>query len=298
VRFVLDMIRMGANTRTKASRMRRPLHAACTFGQTPIVKALLEAGDSVFVYDQSGEMALHMIAKTDAVLCLETVLKHYSYELDVNVCDRHGNTMLHHAALFGRESMAYYLVELGANAQCTNQDGCTPLHYHCRSDAPSAKMVNILLDAGADPNAREDLCGYTPFHYACDRGCVEIALLLMNRGASCSATDVDDETPVDRAMARGHGHCASAVLSHHVEVMVRRGIAKRSARSSDDDRAAARKQARCERPCPVCLEGQTDIVSTECGHVLCRSCLVRPELVACPICRADVTKDAVRRIFL
>jgi ankyrin repeat protein len=71
--------------------------------------------------------------------------------------------------------------------------GDTPLH--CAAYQKQDKAVKLLLDAGADLDARGDH-GRTPLHCAAVAGAVETARLLIQRGADLEAVDERDQTPL------------------------------------------------------------------------------------------------------
>lgn len=61
-----------------------------------------------------------------------------------------------------------------------------------------AEMVRILLDAGTDPNCREeDNPNWTPLHFAAKYGDAEVAEVLLKRGARLDVRDADGQTPAD-----------------------------------------------------------------------------------------------------
>nr|CAB3267897.1 ZF(DHHC)-2 zinc finger protein [Phallusia mammillata] len=64
--------------------------------------------------------------------------------------------------------------------------GTTPLHQACLRGVLS--IAEILLDRGADPNARSDH-GETPVLYACRNGNVSLIHLLLTSGGDVDATD-------------------------------------------------------------------------------------------------------------
>ncbi|KAJ3505835.1 hypothetical protein NMY22_g17439 [Coprinellus aureogranulatus] len=64
-----------------------------------------------------------------------------------------------------------------------DSDEWTPLHYACTNG--HAKCAQILLEAGADINART-LWNYTALHWACCDGRVNCVKLLLKRGADTS----------------------------------------------------------------------------------------------------------------
>ena len=96
-----------------------------------------------------------------------------------------GFTALHYAAFFGSPEAVRALVAAGADleARSTNQEfapEATPLH----SAVAAGRMDNAetLLEAGADPNARQH-GGFTPLMEAEQRGDLDLAELLVRHGA-------------------------------------------------------------------------------------------------------------------
>ena len=51
--------------------------------------------------------------------------------------------------------------------------------------------------------------------------------------------------------------------------------------------AVARADAESKRACPVCLVHPKN-TAFQCGHALCSDCAARPEVTACPTCRAKI----------
>jgi ankyrin repeat protein len=78
-----------------------------------------------------------------------------------------------------------------------------PLDYaamHGRAD-----VAELLIAFGADMNAKDNLFGETPLHYAiaacqfAPQGHLEVAQLLIQRGADVNAKDAKGLTPLDYA---------------------------------------------------------------------------------------------------
>jgi ankyrin repeat protein len=73
---------------------------------------------------------------------------------------------------------------------------CVALHCTVPSWGNDPRSVRLLLERGANPNARlkDDT---TPLHLALEHGKIEIGCLLVEHGASVEAEDDMGRTPLD-----------------------------------------------------------------------------------------------------
>jgi ankyrin repeat protein len=117
--------------------------------------------------------------------------------------DTHGCTRLWRAAFRAYPSAVEFLLELG-HPPVPPPGAATALHAICwQSDDgvefPEAipRVVETLLNAGVDPNARDE-SGNTPLHEAVagDGANLVAAEILMRRGANADARNNDGETPL------------------------------------------------------------------------------------------------------
>ncbi|EQC41480.1 hypothetical protein SDRG_01447 [Saprolegnia diclina VS20] len=83
---------------------------------------------------------------------------------DIDAPGRDGTTPLCAAALWGNEAMVKFLLSRGARVSARN-DGTAWTALHAAAFQEHGKVVRILLDADADPYAR-DAEGRTPTDYA------------------------------------------------------------------------------------------------------------------------------------
>ncbi len=86
-------------------------------------------------------------------------------------------------------------LEAGADPNARDEDGDTPLHHAAAdNDGGEGEAAALLLAAGADPNARNNR-GRTPLHnYGIG---FEVVVLLLEAGADPNARDQDGNTPLD-----------------------------------------------------------------------------------------------------
>jgi ankyrin repeat protein len=119
--------------------------------------------------------------------------------------DEEDTPILHHAAEALNPVLVKLLLKHGARITEVDPNGETPLH-RCADirQAPqklAATMANLLLDRGADPNARnwDDV---TPLHQAVRARNVAVVEVLLARGADPNARDRGrGSTPLRRAVS-------------------------------------------------------------------------------------------------
>ena len=118
-----------------------------------------------------------------------------------------GFPLLGFGTFFGHDEVDRYLLDAGAdvNVQATNPARVGPLH--AAAAVRNHSMMKLLLERGANPNAKQQL-DYTPLHTAAGRGDVEMARLLLAHGAQRDAKGSDGKTPAD--VAREHGEATFA----------------------------------------------------------------------------------------
>ena len=99
----------------------------------------------------------------------------------VRAIDEDGETPLHSAAWRSRYAAATLLLDRGADIEARNNWGRTPLLIVAR-ETGNAEMAALLIDAGAEVNVR-DRGGESPLDLAAWRGFAELVDLLLDEGA-------------------------------------------------------------------------------------------------------------------
>jgi uncharacterized protein len=119
-------------------------------------------------------------------------------------------TALHFAAFFGQPGTATLLVERGADVHAVSPTfgGVTPLHSAAAANENSTELVHLLLEAGADPSARQG-GGFTALHAAAQSGDAAMARDLLEHGADPSPATEDGRTPLSIAEEQGHDEVAA-----------------------------------------------------------------------------------------
>jgi ankyrin repeat protein len=108
--------------------------------------------------------------------------------VDVRTPD--GFTLLHLAAFFAGVDAVALLLARGADVDARGAGWMTGTALHSAASARDAASVRALLDAGADPNARQST-GYTPLHSAAHNGDAASVRALLSAGADPSLTTDD-----------------------------------------------------------------------------------------------------------
>lgn len=113
-----------------------------------------------------------------------------------------GPTLLHGAARESSLPMVELLIGLGADPNARDHFGHTPLY--CLGNAPhrdsGAAVVRALVGGGADVNAQDRIMRCTALHMAARRGNVDVALALLECGASLELADRKGVTSLGRAI--------------------------------------------------------------------------------------------------
>lgn len=125
-----------------------------------------------------------------------------------------GWTPLHLAAHFGHTTAARLLLDSGADVHAWSKNDLAnqPLHASAAGQAP-VELLALLLDAGADVNAREH-GGFTPIQQCAENGDLAAVQLLLARGADVRAQADDGRTALSFALTGEHEAIASLLREH------------------------------------------------------------------------------------
>ncbi len=202
------LLKKGAKLDIPDSEGRLPLHIAIEAGKDEIAKMLIEAGAKLEVLNNEKQTPLHLAAKTNNLEMVRT-LTYLGAAVDIG--DKSGWTPFHFAIDNKNLEMAKVLHQKGADVNRKEDiQGKTPLIIACLSGEED--LVRWLLDNDAKTNHR-DKGGYMPLHVSAMKDFKNIVDMLLNAGADINAKETTyGRTPSQLASIEGHAELASFIL--------------------------------------------------------------------------------------
>jgi ankyrin repeat protein len=134
-----------------------------------------------------------------------------------NAVDPKGNPMLLVAIRDKSDKVTEYLLKnKNIDVDLSNLSGETPLMI--ASIEGNLPMVKTLV---LQNHARIDHIGWTPLHYACTRGHLDVAQFLVSNGADVNAPSINGSTPLMMAVQSGNEELIKYLLEKGADLQQR-----------------------------------------------------------------------------
>jgi ankyrin repeat protein len=131
----------------------------------------------------------------------------------------HGRTLLRIAAREWDLERVQLLLEFGADVLARDALGHPALYHAANAQMPGRAgdgpaLVALLIERGAEVNARSGPGRMTALHMAARRGSVDLAGALLAAGAEIEAKDFKGDTPLRRAVNCGQLGMVRLLMAH------------------------------------------------------------------------------------
>lgn len=108
-------------------------------------------------------------------------------DIDANISNEDGYTVLMHAAGGGNTEMVRILIDAGADVNASNNTGATALM--CAAENPDSNIAKTLIEAGANVNAQGNADDTALMHAILWNSNLDVVKVLIEAGADINARD-------------------------------------------------------------------------------------------------------------
>ncbi|XP_070696804.1 ankyrin-3 [Pempheris klunzingeri] len=210
VEVVAELLKLEAAVDAATKKGNTALHIASLAGQTEVVKVLVTNGANVNSQSQNGFTPLYMAAQENHLEVVRFLLENNASQ---SMATEDGFTPLAVALQQGHDQVVSLLLENDTKGKVR----LPALHIAARKDDTKAAALLLQNDHNADVESkmmvnRTTESGFTPLHIAAHYGNINVATLLLNRGAAVDFMARNDITPLHVASKRGNSNMVKLLL--------------------------------------------------------------------------------------
>ncbi|XP_035813714.2 ankyrin-3 isoform X9 [Amphiprion ocellaris] len=210
VEVVAELLKLGATVDAATKKGNTALHISSLAGQTEVVKELVNNGANVNAQSQNGFTPLYMAAQENHLEVVRFLLENSASQ---SMATEDGFTPLAVALQQGHDQVVSLLLENDTKGKVR----LPALHIAARKDDTKAAALLLQNDHNADVESkmmvnRTTESGFTPLHIAAHYGNINVATLLLNRGAAVDFMARNDITPLHVAAKRGNSNMVKLLL--------------------------------------------------------------------------------------
>ncbi|XP_077960868.1 uncharacterized protein LOC120820651 isoform X39 [Gasterosteus aculeatus] len=210
VEVVAELLKLEADVDSATKKGNTALHIASLAGQTEVVKELVTNGANVNAQSQNGFTPLYMASQENHLEVVRFLLEHSASQ---SMATEDGFTPLAVALQQGHDQVVSLLLENDTKGKVR----LPALHIAARKDDTKAAALLLQNDHNADVESkmmvnRTTESGFTPLHIAAHYGNINVATLLLNRGAAVDFMARNDITPLHVASKRGNSNMVKLLL--------------------------------------------------------------------------------------
>ena len=192
-----------------------PLHVACEYGHLNLAQLLIGTFNAdMTIQNWNGDTALMLAIKSGHDNVAHALLEDYQCPVDIK--DKHGGTVLHYACrINAAQSMKTLMQKYKAEKQFDNNEKYVPIYVVAAALSGEAERVRELLGIYYY-NINRGWKSWTPLHYACARGELGMARMLIAQfKADMTIQNRDGATALMLAIKAGHDNVAHALLEDY-----------------------------------------------------------------------------------
>ncbi|CAF1526533.1 unnamed protein product [Rotaria sp. Silwood1] len=252
---VLEYLRSSIDINTSNANGLNALHLASKEGHVNIVQELLSRGANVNAATKKGNTALHIASLAGQEEVVKLLVKHNA---NINCQSQNGFSPLYMAAQENHIEVVKFLLANGANQSLATEDGFTPLAVslqqghekvvaillendskgskvrlpalHIAAKKNDTKAAALLLQGDNQPDLNykgggfvncTTKSGFTPLHIAAHYGNLEVAQLLISRGADVNYAASQNITPLHVASKWGKENIVRLLLEKGAQIDVK-----------------------------------------------------------------------------